>query len=181
MTSSSTGRSGSDNPPFEEAQLAELAQRFRPALVRFFGKRARQPADVEDMVQEVFTRIAARSGGAEIRDPQGYLMQAAANVWRDWVRKQATHGAGTHDTYDDEIHATEGISPERVLDAKRSVQEVLAVLAELTPSTRQVFVLCRIEGMKYSEAARRLGVSVSAVEKHMMKAIAHLANRLGDR
>jgi RNA polymerase sigma factor (sigma-70 family) len=181
MTPPSTGQPGAQPSATQDAQLEEFARRFRPALVRFFGKRARQRADVEDLVQEVFARVAGRSSSGEIRDPQGYLMQAAANVWRDWVRRQASHASAVHDAYDDDRHAPEGISPERVLEARQSVQPVLAALAELTEATRQVFVLCRIEGMKYSDAARRLGVSVSAIEKHMMKAIAHLANRLGDR
>ena len=55
---------------------------------------------------------------------------------------------------------------------------LLDALEELPPRTRQVFVLCRIEGMRQKGVAKRLGVSVSAIEKHMIKAIAHLSMRL---
>ena len=57
----------------------------------------------------------------------------------------------------------------------------MATLDELPERTRQVFVLCRVEGIRQKNVARRLGVSVSAVEKHMIRAIAHLATSLGDR
>ena len=42
----------------EATQLQALARQFTPALRRFFGKRASQPADVDDLIQEVFTRLA---------------------------------------------------------------------------------------------------------------------------
>ena len=56
----------------------------------------------------------------------------------------------------------------------------MTALNALPDRTRQVFVLCRVEGMRHRTVARRLGVSVSSVDKHMMKAIAHLAESLDD-
>ena len=46
--------------------------------------------------------------------------------------------------------------------------------------TRHVFVLRRIEGLRYQDVAKRLGLSVSAVEKHMQRAMLHLVQRLND-
>jgi RNA polymerase sigma-70 factor (ECF subfamily) len=43
-----------------------------------------------------------------------------------------------------------------------------------------VFLLHRFEGLSYSEIARRLGVSRSAVEKHMMHALQMLSERFPD-
>ena len=50
-------------------------------------------------------------------------------------------------------------------------------LHELPERTRVVFALHRFEEMSYAQIARRLQVSVSAIEKHMIKALAHLARR----
>ena len=47
-------------------------------------------------------------------------------------------------------------------------------LMKLPERTRAVFLLRRLEGMSYSEIAIRLGVSVSAAEKHMLRAVRHL-------
>lgn len=57
----------------------------------------------------------------------------------------------------------------------------LAALNELPERTRRVFVLVRFEEMSYKLVAQRLGVSVSAVEKHVMKALRHLNARLRDQ
>jgi len=53
-----------------------------------------------------------------------------------------------------------------------------AALLQLNERTRDVFVLSRLERMKYAEIAEMYGISVSAVEKHMIKALAHLARRV---
>ena len=52
-----------------------------------------------------------------------------------------------------------------------------AILDELSPRTREMFLLNRLEGLSYTQLATRYGVTVSAVEKQMMKAIAHLNRR----
>lgn len=171
------------NPRLETAhasRLDKLTREYRPALVRYFRRRSRQPADVEDLVQEVFTRLAVRGDGAMIEQPEAYLMRAASNVWRDFLRKKKTHADEAHEEYLEDSHllvADEG--PSDVLEGRESVEGVIEALNELPARTREVFVLCRVEGLRQKAVARRLGVSVSAVEKHMIKAIAHLAVRFG--
>ena len=53
-------------------------------------------------------------------------------------------------------------------------------LDELPPRTSRAFLLQRYEGLTYSAIAKQLGISVSAVEKHMMRALLHLQARLAD-
>lgn len=164
----------------ESTQLQALARQFTPALRRFFRKRTSQPADVDDLIQEVFARLAKRSTGGEIQQPEAYLLRAAGNVWRDSLRRRQTHADAEHGEYRDEHHAVENYSPERVLQVRQSIEHVITVLNALPDRTRQIFVLCRVEGMRHRTVAKRLGVSVSAVDKHMMKAIAYLAESLDD-
>ena len=107
-------------------------------------------------------------------------MRTATNVWRDYLRKRETHAEDGHEEY------TEGLlfedhGPDDEVSGIQSVGSVLAALDELPERTRQVFVLCRVEGIRQKNVAKRLGVSVSAVEKHMIRAIAHLASTLGGR
>ena len=68
-------------------------------------------------------------------------------------------------------------NPERVLVGKQTIQDVLDALAELDERTRDVFVLVRLENVQHREIAAIYGISVSMVEKLMMKAMAHLGAR----
>jgi len=54
----------------------------------------------------------------------------------------------------------------------------MRAMRELTERRRTILILCRIEGMSHPQIAKHLGISVSAVEKHVAKALRHLMERL---
>lgn len=164
--------------PAGNERFEKLAREYRPALRRYFGKRAHQPADVDDLVQEVLVRLAVRGDCESIEMPEAYLMRTATNVWRDFLRKKRTHAVDAHVEYV-EGHAREENGPSEELEGSELINAILAALGELSDRTRQIFVLCRVEGMRQKAVAKRLGISVSAVEKHMIRAIAHLTASLG--
>ncbi len=155
------------------ALLEDLSKNFRRPLIAYFLKRTRNSAEVEDLVQETFYRIIRRSDGEKIRNPEAFLFQTAANLLRDHARREATQ-ASSLSSFADVSNTTEVISPERVLQSKQSLKSILAALDSVSEVTRDIFILHRLENMKYKEIASLYGISQSAVEKHMMKAIAHL-------
>lgn len=155
------------------ALLDDLSKNFRRPLIAYFLKRTRNTAEVEDLVQETFYRIIRRSDGDNIRNPEAFLFQTAANLLRDHARREATQ-ASSLSSYADLSNTTEVLSPERVLQSKQSLKSILAALESVSEVTRDIFILHRLENMKYKEIASLYGISQSAVEKHMMKAIAHL-------
>ena len=57
-------------------------------------------------------------------------------------------------------------------------QALVRAIAELPPRTREVFVMSRERGMRYSEIAEALGVSVKAVEANMSRALRILREQL---
>lgn len=156
-----------------------LDRRYRRPLVSFFEKRIRESYDVDDLVQEVFIRLARRSGFEDIERIEGYVFQTAANVIRDRLRRQAVRHAGEHDPLDSSELPADDLSPERVLQGRQLLDCALQALQELPARTRHVFVLRRYEGMKQEQIAAHLCISVSGVRLHLQRAQAHLALRLG--
>ncbi|EJL33401.1 RNA polymerase sigma factor, sigma-70 family [Novosphingobium sp. AP12] len=59
----------------------------------------------------------------------------------------------------------------RTLLAKEKLRRVSAILMTMPERTRSVFILSRLEGLRYAEIATRYAISVSAVQKHMLRAI----------
>jgi RNA polymerase sigma factor (sigma-70 family) len=159
--------------------LARLSQRYRPILARYFERQIRDSGEIEDLVQEVFIRLAHRQNIASIDRLEGYLFETAANVIRDRVRRRVVRHADRHDSYEESLHAVEDFSPERVYLGEEALQEIVHALQELPERTRTVFILHRLEELRHADIARRLGISVSAVEKHVVKAMTYLSNRLG--
>jgi RNA polymerase sigma-70 factor (ECF subfamily) len=155
-----------------------LVRDFRSVLLRYFERRNIPLADQEDAAQEVFARLLRREGAAPIATLEPYLFQTAASVAVDFHRRAAARGRGAHAAYDDELHAVEDFSPERIHSGREDMAILLTALFELPERTRNAFLLARLEKMKLTEIAKRLGLSVGGVEKNVRKAVAHVTARL---
>jgi len=64
------------------------------------------------------------------------------------------------------------------MDVKQLQSEINAAVAELPEQMRRVFELSRFEGLKYSEIAEQLNISVKTVETQMGRALARLREKL---
>jgi RNA polymerase sigma-70 factor (ECF subfamily) len=163
----------------ERDTLAALSQRHRASLQRYFERRLKVKSEIEDLIQEVFLRLARRSGFESILFLDGYLFEVAASVLHDSLRRRYARALDRHEEFRDD-HAPAEFSPERVLIARESVELVAKALDELPERVRVAFALHRFEGLKHPAIAARLGVSVSAVEKYVIKALVHIKKCLDD-
>lgn len=161
-----------------QAEGTELAGQVEPVrrwLTGYFRRRVREDADVEDLVQDVFTRIVTRESPEPIKNLGSYVMKMASSVIADRGRRRLVRHADLHLSFDPDLHAGEEIDPERVLRGKEELNAAVAALLVLPERTRTVFLLRRLEGYSYRDIAAHLGISVSAVEKHLVKAVTHLS------
>jgi RNA polymerase sigma factor (sigma-70 family) len=165
-------------------QNAELDRAFRGPLLAYFLKRVKSRNEAEDLTQEVFVRLLNHPDRNNGHTLEGYVFTIAGNLLRD----RAKSAALAHDRQAQSLdllaekdafsaNLVEDRNPERVLVGKQTVQDVLDALAELGERTRDVFILARLENVQHREIAAIYGVSVSMVEKMMMKAMAHLGAR----
>jgi RNA polymerase sigma factor (sigma-70 family) len=146
-------------------------------LRRYFAKRV--PAgQIDDLVQEVFLRLQAHDAKAPITHLDRYLFTVAASVLTDQSRRRAVRHDAAHESFEERHHPVEERSPERVLLDREDLDVVMQAIAALPARTRDVFVLHRFEEMSGSRIAAALGLSVSAVEKHIMRALKVLYDRL---
>ncbi len=164
----------------DAAAIERLCHNFHGALLRYFSRRTKNVDNIEDMVQEVFLRLIRRGGTSTLEQGNlnAYVFETASSVLRDRYRKRVTRCADAHEPFEDDRHSDEDFSPERVLQGKEQLAQAIVVLFELPERTRAIFVLRRIERLPFKDIAARLGISVSAVEKHMQRAIKHLAQRI---
>ncbi len=58
------------------------------------------------------------------------------------------------------------------------LQRLALVLNELLANTREMFLLNRGDGLTYTQIAARYGIGVTAVERHIVRALNHLRLRL---
>jgi RNA polymerase sigma factor (sigma-70 family) len=166
------------------ATALELDRSFRGPLVAYFMKRVNNRNEAEDLTQEVFIRLLNHPDKNNGQTIDGYVFTIAANLLRDRAKSLATahrsrvqslEGLDEKDAFSASL--VEDRSPERVLVGRQTIQDVLDALSELGERTRDIFILARLENVQHREIATMYGISVSAVEKMMMKAMAHLGAR----
>src|SRR5580692_9851596 len=71
------------------AGLDRLARRYYAPLASFFRKRTRDAAEVQDLVQQVFLRLAQYRQLGNIQNSDGYIFETAANTLKDHHRRNA--------------------------------------------------------------------------------------------
>lgn len=154
------------------ATLSGLAQRYAPALSRFFERRVRHQSDVPDLVQDVFLRLSRLRDLSAVEKPENYIFTTAANALRDRARRDAVRERDGHDEFCEEDHGSSVLTPERVLKGKRAVAHLQAVVRSLPERTRDVFVLRVFEDLRMADVAAALRISQRAAEKHYVKGLA---------
>ena len=159
--------------------LDRLDRRYRAALMAFFARRLHNPADAEDLTQEVFAKLAA-SKVDSFEHPDAYIFQMAANLLRDRGRREKVRADYRAVLLAGPLAEVEPIDPARVLQGRETLIEVAACLRRLPPRTRRIFLLHQLEGMKRGELASLYGISVGAVDKHILRAMAHLTRHARD-
>lgn len=165
----------------EASRWENVMRRYEKALRGFFVNRVRNPADVDDLVQEVFVQLLRRGTDRPIDNVEGYLFRVASNVLCDQGRRMKSRHQDEHDPYDEELHggATE-ITPARIVIGEQALSVVTEAMHELPRRTQDVFFLRGIRQRKHREVARMLGISERVVHKHMARALKHLSAAVKD-
>ena len=158
----------------------------RDDLVRFFAARLRSMAAAEDLVQDLYVRVASLESGERVENPSAYLYRLASNLMLDRLRSERRSGARDNAWVQD--HRTE-VGGEGVVDAPSAEQSVAArqrlaqvarAIAELPPKTKRAFELHKLQGLTQEETARALGVSRKTVEKQISAALQRLMAKVAE-
>jgi RNA polymerase sigma factor (sigma-70 family) len=159
-----------------------LVAQMRPALIRYFKRKSGSSVEAEDLAQDVLVRALTHAHWKSSGEAKGYIFRTAINRWRDRHRRERTHGTSVSlDEKEIEELGTHN-SPECVLIVRDELDQIARALEEMNVRTRTVLMLIRLEQMKVATVADVLGISPSAVNKHLAKGIARLAElrRQGD-
>lgn len=167
------GRAMSDRRPDsgQAEALEQLFRRSRASLLAWFRVRLGDAVEAEDLVQESFLRIRQRGDAEIVTQFDAYLYRTAKSVLADRRRRRAVRQADAHVPLPPDHGAPDDADALRSLLDRERLHQVSEVLMTMPERTRSIFILCRLEGLRYAEIAARFGISVSAVQKHMLRAI----------
>lgn len=160
-----------EQPPIGGLKAAFLEHRAN--LSRFLGARRVPPDEVEDLLQDLYVKLEGLHTGP-IAEPRAYLYRMLDNLLLD-RRRAATRRKGREETWTSiqpgaEDGCDESPSAEAVVLARQRLARVWAALDQLPQRTVEVFRRYRIDDCPQKQIAAELGISVSAVEKHLQRA-----------
>ena len=171
----------------QDRQISEIVSEERSRLRSFIRRRVPDSADVEDIVQDVFSKLVeANRMLMPIDHVTGWLFRVARNRITDLFRKRREE-AFSDAVFEDEDGDGLGIedllpSPDAGPEAAyiRSVllAELELALAELPAGQRDVFIAHELEGRSFKELSAESGVNVNTLLSRKRYAVLHLRARL---
>lgn len=163
----------------EMSRLVEgLAQRCGTDLVRYIARRLHNVTDARDLVHEAYVRLLRVKRRDLIRDPQAYLYRIAVNILYEFELQKKADALGLARCA--ECQATEvGFGrPEEDVELLQARRRIEAVLSELSPRCRAVFIMYRRDGLSYKEIGARVGISTNMVKKYLTRGLRHCREHL---
>jgi len=160
-----------------------LVERHERRLVRLCQRLLQDPEEARDAAQEVFLKAFRKAGSWK---PQGqvytWLYRIAVNHCLNRLRRRKIvqlfsltgrkSSAGDDETPFDP--ADEAPDPAARLAARERWQATRKLIGDLPPGQRAVLVLAKFEGLSYRQIAETLGITESAVESRLFRAMRRL-------
>lgn len=156
-----------EGPDFVERIHCE----FGGALKRYLLRNLSTEADAEDMLHEVYLRLARCESPLYVHNPKAFVFTTATNLLRDHSRRLATRlERASLSCSDFDLPARTG-DPGSALEYQEELARVAVAIGELKPACREAFLMNRFDDLTYVAIAERMGISVSMVEKHVSAAL----------
>lgn len=169
-----------EDSPYGNDARGQALEALRDPLIGYFRRRVAEQDDVQDLVQEVFEHLSARGDDGNIENWPA--MSSRRRLACSPIVDAAAPSAITTqvELNAERISAVE-LGTDQIVGGVERSRQGFALLQRVLEGTRTVFVLRRLERLSYGDIATRLGVSVSAVEKHMLRATERFALLVGVR
>lgn len=153
--------------------MRQLLVEMRDELKRFMLSRQCDPAEVDDLLQDLFVKLTTGKTGP-VGNPRAYLYQMANNLLLDRrrgrERQSRRDDSWARSQFGQDLREDPAASPERVAIDRNLLAQVEAALREMPERTADILRRYRLEGQSQKVIAEEIGISLSAVEKHLQRA-----------
>jgi len=160
----------------DEKAFSELFDQYYSALCLFANKYLQDMDLSRSLAQQVFIDLWMKREKITISTSvKSYLYAAVKNRCIDVLRKEK---ATT--TISESVENLNQIPFRDLIEETELNDRINSSINQLPKKCREIFLLCRFEGLKYTEIAEKLGISVKTVEMQMGIALKKLRDSLSD-
>jgi RNA polymerase sigma factor (sigma-70 family) len=173
----------------QNGEISAAVLRERSRLGSFIRRRVRDPAEAEDILQDVLSEfVEAYHLPEPIERASAWLFRTARNrivdFFRRKTRRQSAAAVSGRTTADDEEDRLELLlpspddGPEAVYWRSVLLAELQAALDELPAQQREVFMANELDGVSFKDMAAASGVPMNTLLARKRYAVLHLRSRL---
>jgi RNA polymerase sigma factor (sigma-70 family) len=142
-------------------------------LLNYFSRALQDRDAAADVVQESYARVLGMGARTLVQDMRALLFRTGKNIVIDDSRRRKVE-ARMADTLGLLVQQSDAPSADRAVSARQQLERLTARLAMLPRRRREAFILVRVYGFTHAEAAAHQGVSIGAIEKHVVRAVCDL-------
>lgn len=174
-------------PPQDPAQARWFAEHLQvhEALLRaWLRRRFPQCSEIDDVVQEAYTRVLTAHASGQLRSPKAFFFAVARNLAIDRVRRWAPGRSTELSSLDDLSVLEDDEDIAETVSRHEEIELMTQAIQSLPRRCRQVMTLRNVYGLPQKEIARQLGISVRTVEAQIgigVKLCTRFVARLRDR
>jgi RNA polymerase sigma-19 factor, ECF subfamily len=127
--------------------------------------------DASDIAQDAMIKVIYHQDLASIQEPRAFLTTTATRLIIDLVRKRNLEMA-YFEALSYQQHEVVA-SPDHLTEVVETLNQIAQMLEGLPEKVYRAFLMCRLEGLSYTDIGEQLGVSASMVKQYIAKAMLH--------
>lgn len=157
-------------------EIESLVREHSRLIFRIAYSVVRNRDDAEDVVQEVFLRLA-KHGTNGIDDPKAWISRVAWRVSVDRYRKFVRE---PREEFDEKFHAPVALAAdgEQAAISRQMLALLDRLIATLPRKEREALLLTSVEELTSAEAAKVLGASETSIRGRVFRARQRLSEKL---
>jgi RNA polymerase sigma-70 factor (ECF subfamily) len=160
-------------------QYEALFRSSYASLVKYARTLIKDQDTAEEIVQDLFFRLWQNKEKLKIESSlNGYLFRSVHNRCLHYIEHQKVVERHAHEMSHEQESVSE--SPADVIQYKELQAKIARTIENLPERCGQIFCMNRFEGLKYSEIAEKLSVSVKTVEANMGRALKEFRKALAE-
>lgn len=170
------------NHKMSQQEFETVYRELRTVLAaRLRGVFGSGPPEAEDLVQEVFAKLAAMPNSKGVHNPGAFLFRAAVNLGLNSKKRFAIAQRYIADSLKNSGDAlVEEYSAKDLYTQKARKEAVTKAIMSLPQKQREIVVRSRIKGQTYAEIRAETGWSQADISRQFKAALASLSNMLVD-
>jgi RNA polymerase sigma-70 factor (ECF subfamily) len=169
------GKNESKKEVLTSQEFEEAFDLYYTQVRNFLYYKTSQSELSEDVAQDAFVKLWETRHKIDKSSLKSYLFTIANNLMINKLKREQLRFKFLNSTSE----RNDKMTPEYLVEMQEFDQKLQETLAKIPDGAREVFLMNRIDGLKYREIADMLGLSMKAVEKRMSRALAILREELG--